>query len=318
VGNKGFFDLGLLDVRGQIAHDESTDVRFLRGRDRHVVLEAPGLEFPPRHLFELPAFPQASNLLCEVTPSRFRHRETGFFTLTDRERVSRSLTILRLPEKWNARFERWKDLPSEFAALKNLLGNSPDLKVIGGKALGTFSDGAYDDVDDYRTILAKASLLNLYAKLSRLEEPTGSNRSWFSFVVRLLEIGRERLIALADPALAPVVERVRQNLGQFSGYRAAEDPEGHRRNVPEPMQSRIRRIISIKSREDQANLQLSVFTTDDPSLVIVDADIDENGELLAHLADVFKHWFTGGTHPFDIHEYLALTDQDLRLGYELV
>ena len=27
---------------------------------------------------------------------------------------------------------------------------------------------------------------------------------------------------------------------------------------------------------------------------------------MAHLADLFKHKFTGGTHAFDIHEYLAL------------
>lgn len=44
-------------------------------------------------------------------------------------------------------------------------------------------------------------------------------------------------------------------------------------------------------------------------LLILDADIDENGQLMAHLADLFKHKFTGGTHPFDIHELLPLTSQ---------
>jgi len=38
----------------------------------------------------------------------------------------------------------------------------------------------------------------------------------------------------------------------------------------------------------------------------------------AHLADLFKHKFNGGTHQFDIHEYLVLEDHDREFGYELV
>ncbi len=53
-------------------------------------------------------------------------------------------------------------------------------------------------------------------------------------------------------------------------------------------------------------------------MTILDADLDENGKLMAHLADLFKHRFTGGTHPFDIHEYLVLEDPVRSLGYELV
>lgn len=317
-GNTGFFDLGLLDVRAQIARDDSTEVRFLRGADRRVLQRHPDLEFPPRHVFPLPAYPQEQNLVCEIAPRRFRHRQAGFFTLTDRETIKRSLTVLRLPDQWNARFERWKQLPAHFLALKTVLANSPDLKVTGGPPLGAFVDAGYDDVDDKPTILAKACMLNLYAKLGGLIEPTGTNRSWFSFLSRILEIGRERLIALVQPGMAAIVEKILLNPEQYQEYRAAEDPEGHRKNVPEPHRPRIQRVFSIKSGEKNANLQITVFTTDDPGLVVLDADIDENGELLAHLADVFKHWFTGGTHPFDIHEYLILGNQDLRLGYELV
>ncbi len=53
-------------------------------------------------------------------------------------------------------------------------------------------------------------------------------------------------------------------------------------------------------------------------VLLLDADIDENGALLAHLADVFKHNFSGGTYPFSIHEYLALAHPDRPQGYELV
>ncbi|MNC99389.1 hypothetical protein D3C83_176680 [compost metagenome] len=52
---------------------------------------------------------------------------------------------------------------------------------------------------------------------------------------------------------------------------------------------------------------------------ILDADIDENGTLIPHMVDVlFRHGITGGTHPFDIHEYLALTEPLMPIGYELV
>ena len=39
---------------------------------------------------------------------------------------------------------------------------------------------------------------------------------------------------------------------------------------------------------------------------------------MSHLADLFKHAFTGGTHPFDIHEYLVLDNQSRGLGSDLV
>ena len=79
--------------------------------------------------------------------------------------------------------------------------------------------------------------------------------------------------------------------------------------------------MSIKTREEHGNLQLTLTPATDASgrqVTILDADIDENGKLMAHLADLFKHRFNGGTHPFDIHEYLLLEDPGRALGYELV
>jgi hypothetical protein len=51
----------------------------------------------------------------------------------------------------------------------------------------------------------------------------------------------------------------------------------------------------------------------------LDADSDENGDLLNHLIDVlFVRAFSGGTHSFDIHEYLIVPHQNREPGYELV
>jgi GMC oxidoreductase len=54
------------------------------------------------------------------------------------------------------------------------------------------------------------------------------------------------------------------------------------------------------------------------AVTLLDADIDGNGKLMAHLGDLFKHRFSGGTHPYDIHEYLVLDDKARPLGYDLV
>ena len=58
----------------------------------------------------------------------------------------------------------------------------------------------------------------------------------------------------------------------------------------------------------------------DPDQVLLDADIDESGDLLGHVLDLFKHKVTGGTHPHDIHELLVLqegTGEGFDLGYRL-
>ena len=46
--------------------------------------------------------------------------------------------------------------------------------------------------------------------------------------------------------------------------------------------------------------------------------LDAQDQLVAHLGDLFKHRFTGGTNPIDIHEYLALAHPGIDLGYDLV
>lgn len=80
-------------------------------------------------------------------------------------------------------------------------------------------------------------------------------------------------------------------------------------------------MFSIKSSEDQGNVQLTMAPGKDAgghSLLILDADIDENGQMFKHLMDLLKHKFSGGTHPFDIHEYLALSNVNRPLGYQLI
>ena len=46
-------------------------------------------------------------------------------------------------------------------------------------------------------------------------------------------------------------------------------------------------------------------------------DIDEHGDLAGHIGDLIKHKFSGGTHPYDVHDLLHfLSTRDL--GYRLL
>jgi hypothetical protein len=80
-------------------------------------------------------------------------------------------------------------------------------------------------------------------------------------------------------------------------------------------------MISIKSTHRKGNFQLTLTHLSGPDEVLLDTDIDENGDLLGHFLDLFKHKITGGTHPHDIHELLVLQEGQTAgfdLGYRLV
>ena len=320
MANEGFFQLGLMDVSGRPVNESKVKVGFVRVADNKTILAAANLDFPPSRRFAVPAFPQEKNLFCEVTPPRFRSRRSGIFTLTDGETIVRNLTLFRQPDKWTADFTKWDQLPSHFLPFKDVLKRSSAVKVKGGKTLGTFTEATYDGVTDKTTVFAKAALLNLYTKLTDLKEPTGGNEPWFSFVREIVEIGRERFIAVADPRMGDIVRAIKDDIGKFKDYKNTP-AQNHFGNIPAVYQVQKSRMFSIKSDEDHGNIQLTMAPGKDASgndLLILDTDIDEDGKLLAHLADLFKHKFTGGTHPFDIHEYLALDNPNRPLGYELV
>jgi hypothetical protein len=320
MGNEGFFQLGLLDVEGRPVNETGVKVSFIRVLENKTISSATDLEFPPAHRFTVPAFPQEHNLVCEVTPPRFRQRRSGIFTLTNGETIARNLTLFRRPDKFTASFTEWDQLPSFFLPFKTVLSKSSAVKVKGGRVLGKFTEGTYNSITDAKEVLAKTALLNLYAKLTDLTEPTGGSEPWFSFVREIIEIGRERFIAIADPKLGEIVRAIKKDIGKFKDYNNTP-AQNHFGNIPAVFKPQKSKMFSIKSDEDHGNIQLTLAPGKDSAgndLLILDADIDEDGKLLAHLADLFKHKFSGGTHPFDIHEYLALSNPNRPLGYELV
>jgi hypothetical protein len=320
MANEGFFQLDLMTVEGRPVNETGVKVSFIRVLENKIISSATNLEFPPPHRFAVPAFPQEHNLLCEVTPPRFRQRRSGIFTLTDGETISRNLTVFRRPDKFAASFTAWDQLPSLFLPFKGVLNKSSAVKVMGGRLLGKFTETTYDGITEKKEVFAKSALLNLYAKLTDLKEPTGGTEPWFSFVREIVEIGRERFIAIADPKMGEIIRAIKNDIDKFKAYKNTP-AQNHFGNIPPVFQPQKSKMFSIKSDEDHGNIQLTMAPGKDAAgndLLILDADIDEDGKLLAHLADLFKHKFSGGTHPFDIHEYLALSDPNRPLGYELV
>jgi hypothetical protein len=319
--NQGKLELELLHTDGTPARDPHTVATFLR-TPQGVEIKRAVLSFPPARRIPLPAFPQERAIACTITPERYRHREVGIFTFTDGETIRRQPDVFRLPHLWEPSFTKWASLGTAFDALTAVLEESPDVRIKGGKLLRTFTKAVYDSIDptERPAANAKACLLNLFAKLEAEKEPLFGRKPWFRFITSVLVIDRERLVALADEEMLTRVSEIHKKIDQFPDYKRT--PSGdHNKNIPPGYTFKKADMVSIKTKEANGNLQLTLTPATDASgasVTIVDTDIDENGKLMAHLADLFKHKFTGGTHPFDIHEYLRKEDRQRDLGYTLV
>lgn len=325
MANRGSLTLTLRDVEGQPIEDEDVTVRFWVDKSRRDPIR--GVSFVPptstRRFGGLPAFPQGRVLRGRVSPSRYRTRNIGFFTLIDGEDHPVTLKLLRRADEWSASFGSWSSLSGRFASLKRVLKQSADLKVHGGRRFPLFTKGAYDAVLDKKTDYAKASLLNVYYKMSRLEDPTVAGRRWFTYVDRVLELRRARFIGVVRPEMGEAIRTIKADIGAFPHYENT-GAKNHHGNLPHHQYRVLKSsMVSIKSSEAFGNLQLTLapateMATGQPALLL-DADIDEKGRLFEHLLEVFEHKLTGKkTHPFDIREILAAADPGLDLGYELV
>lgn len=322
MANLGKLELTIKDSADQLAADPKTRIDIQRA-DSRVILNFKNLNLPLPGVLQIPAFPQEANLRCSVSPKRYRNFDTGFFTLSTAEPKRLEVHALRDPQQWSAQFVQWNGLPNEFQRLQQVLDVS-EVRIIKGEKLGKFTENKYDSAKAEKTILAKTALLNLFAKLTILKEPVGGRTPWFSFVDQLLALDRERFYALVDVEMGEIVRHIKENLPEFDGYKSAV-ASNHFDKLQETLpEFRIfkSKMFSIKTDEVAGNLQLTLAPAKDAAgndVLLLDADIDENGDLLSHMMDVFfVHPFTGGTHPFDIHEYLVMAHGNPSLGYELV
>jgi hypothetical protein len=314
--------LDLRDVSGKGILDPETFFTFRRLTGNRQIGDQHAIELTGTPVvLALP--PQAGDIVvCEVDPQRFRFVHSPAFFRTPGASIRKELRLFREPNEWTAQFARWSDLAPAFDDLKRVLSASPAVELFkNGPVIGRLAEAGYDDMSGPAVVLAKTAMLNTYYRLNAAMEPVSGARTWFSFVSRMLAIGRERVLALVDLEMESMVHQIHDHIDEFRADYERTPAENHRGNVPAALQSRIRSMVSIKSTHRRSNFQLTLTRLSGPDEALLDADIDESGDLLGHLFDLFKHKVSGGTHPHDIHELLLHQDGDLPgfdLGYRLV
>jgi hypothetical protein len=317
MANVGTFAVRLIDVNLDNVTDPNATVRFNGNGMKETSIKGCAL---PRDFAGLPAFPQANNIICRVWLTRFRSTKSGFFTLKDGQTIQETLMVWKKPTEWTALFDPWDQLPNRFRSMKRALTDSPELKDKPGRKLGRFVESAYDNSHP-TTALSKAGLLNIYTKMSKITAPTPEGKRWFTYVKSILQIAPDRIIAVVDEAMGEAVKMIRKDINRYPDYEKAGS-DLHHKNFPKNYQVSKGAMFSVKTTENLGNLQLTMAPARDPNgneVLLLDADIDENGKLLQHILDVvFRHPFNGGTHPFDIHQILAYQDREDAFGFKLV
>ncbi len=322
MSNQARLRLRFLTVERRPARERAIRVEVRAVRNRQLLRQR-RVQIPPSLSVQVPAIPHPhQHMYARVVSTRFRDVNLAPFALADDE--TKVVYLFRQPSQWDARFSRWSTLPASFAAFKRVLNASADIRVIGDGVVKTFARSTYDGIDPakYKLILAKAALLNLRSKLTELRDPLGQGRRWFSYVRRIIKMGRERFVAVVDADMARHVLRIKQEIDRFEDYEQA-NARNHHRNFPKAYRVSKKRdeLFSIKSSEDLANVQLTLGRGTDPltdeNVWLLDTDIDEHGDWARHVGDLIRHKFTGGTHPYDIHEFLLFLRKTRSLGYRL-
>ena len=313
---------GFTTVSSQPVIDPATFFTFRRMADNRQLGDQLQLAVAGTPIaFNLPAA-AGQVVVCEIDPQRYRFAHSPMFFISPGPPIRKDIQLLREPKAWTPRFTRWDDLPAAFTDLQTVLAASPKVTLFrsADPIADALTGAAYDGLSGEAITLAKTSFLNICFRLRTLREPV-SMRPWFSFVQRVVAIGRERLLAFVEPEMANRVSDIDRHIDQFRTEYERTPAENHRGNVPAALQSRISSMVSIKSTHRKGNVQLTLTRLTGPDEVLLDTDIDESGDLLAHFLDLFKHKITGGTHPHDIHELLVLQEGQtpgFDLGYRLV
>ena len=315
-GNVGNLVLTLINAERDSATEPDCTVQFLR-LDGVSIARADHLQFPALNQFKLPAFPQAQNLRCVIMPSLYRLVQSEFFTLDDGKVKSESAIVLRDPAKWRPEFAAWNSLAAGFDALKAAIENQR-IRLKNGADIGVMTPELFDGLASPHLMLAKMALLNLFGVLSVQKDPV-SDQLWFSMVKRILIMDQERFVAEVDPNLFESVDHILSNMDRFSdlGFSPA-DTALHLENIPTEY-TLTADMISVKRVYEEGNVQFTMAKVQNGGVnsVLLDCDMDEHHNLIEHASDLFKHVFSGGTNPIDIHEYIVHAQKGADLGYQL-
>jgi hypothetical protein len=318
----GQLRLRLIGVNGRPVRDPKTKIKII-GKRSGKEAKFTAAPFPAVGKSINIIFPDvnigAEYIFCEIKPKYYYDRAFGPVLLRNRSVIQRDIIVPRDKKFVEPRFVKWNNLSNHFRALKEVIKRSPNIRLKKGGFVGPFVGNTYDNPANKNIVLAKAALLNLYAKMIAISVPSIRGKTWFSYVKEIIVIDRERFLAFVDPKIARIVQFLIDNKGYSEFKHSHAQP--HIDNVPRDIRDNFRKneIISIKSKEFLGNLQLTIIPGKGVNpAYILDVDIDEHGELIQHIIDVgIRHKKTGGTHPYDIHEILSIYHPNIPLGYRL-
>jgi len=313
------FKLDVRDVAGKVITDPLVHLRLARPDDAG-----------SGQVWKLSVNGKAGNVALKDAPagsplklrlSMSRYRDLAMFATVKGDRLvadPKALQTPRVASEWLADFRKWSSLDDTFVPLQKLLLKSETFQLGRDSAACCLAEGMYDQVSavDKAAARAKMAMLNLYSRL-REEGAPGTRSRWIHKVKTLFLGSSERLLGEVTPEGAELIRSLSQSPG--GGYKFAP-PDLHKKNFELiPGVTNVRDMVSVKTDVDKANLQLTIARANrgDAEIWLLDADIDENGALLAHTFDLIRHMFTGGTDPIDIHESLCQLFPDVSLGYGL-
>lgn len=269
-----------------------------------------------------------------VSFSRFDAVSGFFFQPRGNASPAFLVKLSRLPGKWSPQFTAFKKLASpRFDVFRTIVGVSGDVDLKKGPAVGDLKAN-YDALGAAAQIQGKMALLNLYAVLSDERDPIGLV-PWISYVKEIVRIDQERFVAEVDPELFENVSTIVKNLsGVFAGQGYSTEPaldfQLHLGNIPPryDVQNNVQQMVTVKKKYNQGDVQLTCFflKVNGEPVHLLDCDMDEHDNIVAHGFDLVKHLFNGGTSPIAMHEYIeedsALAAPDhvatVDLGYQLV
>lgn len=132
-------------------------------------------------------------------------------------------------------------------------------------------------------------------------------------------VSQERFVAKVSTTFFNSIQKILANLSDPENQRFFPgDVALHMDNIAGEFQLTAP-MISAKCRYAKGNVQFTMAkaTNKDGDCVLLDCDMDEHSNIIEHAGDLFKHVFTGGTHPIDIHEYIVHHQNNVDLGYAL-
>ena len=121
--NRANLRLKFLTVEERPVWDPAVRVEIRALRD-HKRLAVRRLTLPSTHVFKVPAIPDPyQNFKVFAAPTLFKSGNLGTLALMDRgsKIEEREFLLLRRPQRWEARFDKWADLGRSFAGFRRVL-----------------------------------------------------------------------------------------------------------------------------------------------------------------------------------------------------